>query len=146
MDIPPNQYQFCTNATTVLWSATMSSTFFIVSMTFECFYSIIRPHKAATLNITKRARIMILSIVIISILFSIPYLFTLTNVGRNCIPDQSETWKTLYYWINYVVQFAVAFVSLLSMNSVIIHTLRKRSMLIIMPEVTSNQIKIKSPK
>ena len=108
-------------------------------MTFDRFYGIIRPHKAASFNTVKRARITILSIVIISILFNIPYLFTMTNVGRNCIPDQSEIWKTFYYWLNYVAQFAVPFVSLLSMNSVIIHTLRKRSILMMKPEVTSSQ-------
>ena len=139
MDIPPNQIQFCANATVVLWSATMSSTLFILSMTFDRFYSIIRPHKAASFNTIKRAKITIVLIVNISILFNIPYLFTMTSEGRNCVPDQSEVWKTLYYWLNYVVQFAIPFVSLLSMNSVIIHTLRKRSMFIMKPEVRSDQ-------
>ena len=108
-------------------------------MTFDRFYSIIRPHKAASFNTVKRAKITILFVMIISILYNIPFLYTVTNAGRNCVADRSETWKIIYHWINYVVQFVIPFVSLLSMNTVIIHTLRKRSVLIMKPEMRSGQ-------
>ena len=51
--------------TTVLFVSTHSSTFFIISLTFERFYSIIRPHKAASFNTIRRAKIIIICIVII---------------------------------------------------------------------------------
>ena len=126
IDFPPNQHWFCAIATVVLWTASLSSTLFILSMTFDRFYSIIRPHKAASFNTVKRAKITIVSVVIISILYNIPFLYTVTNAGPNCVADRSETWKTVYHWLNYVVQFVIPFVSLLSTNSVIIHTLRKK--------------------
>ena len=107
-------------------------------MTFDRFYSIIRPHKAASFNTVKRAKITIVFIIIISILYNIPFLYTVTNSGPNCVADRSETWKIVYHWLNYVVQFVIPFVSLLSMNSVIIHTLRKRSKFIMKQEMTSN--------
>ena len=139
MDFPPNQHWFCAIAAAVLWTAGLSSVLLIVNMTFERFYSIIRPHKAASFNTVKRAKITIVSIIIGSILFNIPYLYAVTSVGRSCLADQSEIWQIVYHWLNYVVQFIIPFVSLLSMNSVIIHTLRKRSVLIMKPEVRSDQ-------
>ena len=117
----------------------MSSTLFILSITFDRFYSIIRPHKAASFNTIKRAELTIVFVVTISILYNIPFLFTITNMGQNCVADRSEIWQVVYHWLNYVVQFIIPFVSLLWMNSIIIHTLRKRSMFIIKKEMTSNQ-------
>ena len=139
IDFPPNQHWFCAIATVVLWTASLSSTLFILSMTFDRFYSIIRPHKAASFNTVKRAKITIVFVVIISILYNIPFLYTVTNAGRSCVADRSDTWKIVYHWLNYVVQFVIPFVSLLSMNSVIILTLRKRSKFIMKLEVRSDQ-------
>ena len=139
VDFPPNQHWYCAIATAVLWVAGLSSTYLILSMTFERFYSIIRPHKAASFNTIKRAKITIVSIIMGSFLFNIPYLYTGTNVGRSCILDQSKVWQQVYNWVTYVVEFVIPFVSLLSMNSVIIHTLRKRSMSEMKQEVRSDQ-------
>ena len=133
--IPPNQHWNCAVSTVVLWIACLCSTLFIINMTFDRFYSIVRPHKAASFNTVKRANKMM----VISTLFNFPHLFTITNVGRNCVTDHSNNWKVAYFWLAYLVQFAIPFVSLLSMNSVIIHTLRKRSMFIMKPEVRSDQ-------
>ena len=98
-------------------------------MTFDRFYSIIRPHKAASFNTIKRAKITISCITIFSILFNIPQLYTITNQGRECVPDLTKTAKTFYHWLSYVVQFAIPFILLLTMNCVIIQTLRTRSIL-----------------
>ena len=98
-------------------------------MTFDRFYSIIRPHKAASFNTVKRAKITITSIVIFSVVFNIPPLFVITNGGRECVPDLSNLPKTFYFWLSYVVQFAIPFILLLIMNSTIIHVLRTRSIL-----------------
>ena len=95
-------------------------------MTFDRFYSIIRPHKAASFNTVKRAKITIASVFVFSIVFNIPQLFVITNSGRECVPDLSILAKTLYFWLSYVIQFVIPFVLLLVMNSTIIHTLRTR--------------------
>ena len=95
-------------------------------MTFDRFYSIIRPHKAASFNTVKRAKITITSIVIFSVSFNIPPLFVITNGGRECVPDLSNLAKTFYFWVYYVIQFIIPFVLLLVMNSAVIHTLRTR--------------------
>ena len=70
--IPPDPETFCSISITVLSAATDSSTWFILSMTFERFYSIIRPHKAASFNTVKRAKIIIICIVAFSALYSLP--------------------------------------------------------------------------
>ena len=128
LQFPPDQHWFCSIATAVLWAATMSSTFFILSMTFDRVYSIIRPHKAASFNTVKRAKATIIAIIILSCLFNVPYLFTISTDGPQCIMDLTKFENRFYFWLSCVVQFIIPFVLLLSMNSVIIHTLRNRSL------------------
>ena len=98
-------------------------------MTFERFYSIIRPHKAASFNTVKRARIIIVCIYVIGFSYSIPFWFTSDNSMRTCIPNKyasDNVLGELYHWLTEVITFIFPFVSLLTMNSVIIHTLNKR--------------------
>ena len=97
-------------------------------MTFERFYSIIRPHKAALFNTVKKAKITIACIVFISILLNIPHLFVTLKVGEKCIPfgNAEHIMVKVYYWFSLIVNFFLPFVFLLIMNSVIIKTLRKR--------------------
>ena len=101
-------------------------------MTFERVYSIIRPHKAASFNTVKRAWIMIVCIFAFSFSYSIPYLFITGINGRSCIPNtiaSDNGFGEFYYWLSEITLFMFPFISLLSMNSVIIHTLRMRSKL-----------------
>ena len=125
--MPPNQHWYCALGTAMAWATCMCSTLFILSMTFDRFYSIIRPHKAASRNTAKRAWVTIVFIVIFSILFNIPSMYTITHNGRTCLPDLRGILKEFFWWLCYVVQFVIPFVSLLTMNCVIIHTLRVRS-------------------
>ena len=108
----------------------MCSVLFITSMSFDRFYSIIRPHKAASFNTVKRAKITIAIIVMFTCLFEIPHLFITTINGRECIPYgavMKYSYGQFYFWLTVVLNFMLPFVLLLSMNSVIIHTLIVRS-------------------
>ena len=99
-------------------------------MTFERFYSIIRPHKDALFNTVKRAKINIVCISVFSFFYNLPHFFTTTRVDQYCAPfGHSRQYVTgmVYYWISLVINILFPFVSLLIMNSVIIHTLRERS-------------------
>ena len=130
--MPPNAVWFCRMTLPMLFSATLSSTLFILSMTFDTFYSIIRPHKAASFNTIKRAKITIISIFIFSVIFNIPHWFTTFNIEWLCLPFANEivmakSYSQFYNWASLVLQFVFPFVSLLIMNSVIIHTLRNRT-------------------
>ena len=130
IDMPPNQFWFCTLVVNIFFTSAMCSTIFILSMTFDRFYSIIRPHKAASFNTVKRAKITIICIVIFGILFDIPHLFVTDWQGRACVPFGNAMETTIglfYYWLSFVINFALPFVLLLIMNSFIIHTIWTRS-------------------
>ena len=99
-------------------------------MTFERFYSIIKPHKAASFNTVKRAKIIIICIIVFSIVYNSPHLFISSEEGKQCVPygaAMDKPYGQFYYWLSFMVHFAVPFVLLLIMNSFIIHTLRTRS-------------------
>ena len=131
--IPPGPFWYCTGAITILLTAFLCSTLFILSMTFDRFYSVIRPHKAATFNTVKRAKFSIFSIIICSTLYNIPHLFISNNKNWECLPygrAMGKPYGQFYYWMSFIVNYAVPFVLLLAMNSVIIHKIRNRSSLV----------------
>ena len=141
VDFPPDQFWHCTCAMTAFMSASMCSTYLTISMTFERFYSIIQPHKAASFNTVKRAKKTISCTVVSSITFSIPHVFITAVSGKGCIPylgGLKATYGLLYYWISLIVHFIFPFISLLVMSSVIIHTLRNRT--IIRPRADQGQV------
>ena len=129
--MPPDQFTFCAINNTFLLMSTTCSILFILKMTFERFYSIIMPHRAASFNTVKRAKITIVICVVFSVLFNIPHIFMSTNVGRECIPygkGMEIPVVRLHYYASFTINFALPFVLLLIMNSFIIHTLRTMSM------------------
>ena len=129
--MPPNQLWYCTIANTTLFTTTLWSTLLIIVMTFERFYSIIMPHKAASFNTTKRAKITITCIVIFGTVYNIPHVFVSANQGRNCVAHTNESViGQVYFWFSFVINFLFPFLSLLTMNGVIIHKIGNRSHLV----------------
>ena len=133
LKIRPSQFWNCG-----IWVSTgmilnMCSTLLILNMTFERFYSIVRPHKAASFNTVKRAKITIVCIVVFSISYNIPHLFVTRQIGKRCIPygNRAHGWGQVYYWLSLTIRFFLPFSLLLIMNSFIIQTLRVRSNFII---------------
>ena len=129
--MPPNAYWYCAAGNFSLFAAVLCSTFLITSMTFDRFYSILKPHRAAVINTTKRAKITISCIVIFSMLYNVPHLFIGVNDGWQCIPygaDINKYLKEIYYWLSFSINFALPFLLILVMNSFIIHTICSRSM------------------
>ena len=130
VDMLPNQYWHCIISNSLMLMSSMCSTLFILSMTFDRFYSIIRPHKAASFNTMKRAKISVLVIIIFSVLYNIPHLFVTLSTGKQCVPYGKAMETTIgqfYYWLSFVLNFAAPFVLLLIMNCFIIHIIRNRS-------------------
>ena len=82
-------------------------------MTFERFYSIIRPHKAASFNTVTKAKIIFLCIFMGCFFNSIPFLFLGANIGTKCIPIENASAKLLhklYYWIQEIfILFSLLF-------------------------------------
>ena len=130
VEMKPNQHWYCSFLAYFVLTFILISSLLLVSMTFERFYSIIRPHKAASFNTTKRAKITIACIYIFSVLWHIPHFFIATNNGKFCIQNSIASENIigeLHYWLSEVISFFFPFLSLLTMNCVIIHTLRQRS-------------------
>ena len=131
MDMPPNQEWYCNIVGFFMNWASLCSTMFILNMTFVRFYSITRPHKAASFNTVKRAKITIVCVIIFSMVYKIPNFFNMAYSGRNCLAHAKYIHTLLgqmYYWVSLLVYFGIPFVFLLAMNTVIIHTLTTRSM------------------
>ena len=132
VEFPPSQYWYCSVIITVLETAMLCGTFLLVAMTFDRFYSIIRPHKAASFNTIRRTKIIISLVIVSSIVFNIQHLFTSDHQGWQCLPygkANRNVYGQMSYWFSCIVAFVIPFVSLLSMNSVIIHKLCTRSIL-----------------
>ena len=128
--MPPNQLGYCTMLVFVVYSAVLCSTYLLITMTFERFYSIIRPLKAASFNTVKRARIIIVCVFFSCFSYCIPFLFITGVNGRTCVPNRFASESILgilYHWFSQIVLFIFPFLSLLIMNSSIIHILRQRS-------------------
>ena len=88
------------------------------------------PHKATSFNTTKRAKLTILGIVVFSSLYNVPHLFISDHENWQCLPygtAMDKPFGQFYYWLSFIVNFALPFVLLLTMNSVIICKLRKRN-------------------
>ena len=149
VNFPPNQFFFCTVSMTFLFTAFLCSTLFVLSMTYDRFYSIIVPHKAASFNTTKRAKLTIVGIVVFSSLYNVPHLFISGHENWQCLPygtAMDKPFGQFYYWLSFIVNFALPFVLLLTMNSVIICKLRKRNELDLSENVVhkNQRTKVKS--
>ena len=128
--MPPNQLWFCKMVISIVISSMQTSALLIVGMTFERFYSIIRPHKAASFNTVKRAKIIIVGIFVLSFSFYSPHWYLTANNGKMCIPNAvaaQNVYGKVYHWVTQFVSFIFPFTTLLIMNSFIIHTLRQRT-------------------
>ena len=128
--MPPNQHWFCSVQVFMFYSSYVCSTYLLITMTFERFFSITKPLNAASFNTINKARIIIVFIFMFGFTYSIPFLFIGANDGRTCIPNaiiSHSLFGEIYYYLTNIVTSVIPFVSLLIMNSVIIHTLRKRS-------------------
>ena len=87
-----------------------------------------------SINTVKRAKIIIICIVIISTVYSVPVLFLTTPEGNICVvyvKGMDYLAGKMYYCMDQVVGFVFPFIALLIMNSVIIHTLCKRSKILL---------------
>ena len=79
-------FWYCIPWIPIARAASLSSALIIISMTFERFYSIIKPHKSASFNTFKRAKIKIVCILVFSVFYNLPHFFTTTRVEQYCAP------------------------------------------------------------
>ena len=142
---------FCNTKVYFIFASIICSIWFIISMTFDRFYSIIQPHKAASFNTVKRAKVTIFSIFVFGTIFSIPHWLLTSHQEWHCLPfrdigNMDKVHSKVYYWIYFVLSFALPFVLLLIMNSVIIHTLNTRMGKTLSKSEGQGQKEMKGPK
>ena len=92
----------------------LCSNHLVLSMTFDRFYSIIRPHKAASFNTTKRAKITISCVVFESIFINIPHWFVTGHDEWLCLPFGNKLAKKsgiLSFIIGFHLLFSMLFLS-----------------------------------
>ena len=85
------------------------------------------------LTTVKKARVIIVCIMVLMTLYSLPHLFMTTAVGSVCVPysaGMDYLVGKVYYCGYQFIGFGFPFIALLIMNTVIIHTLCKRSSLL----------------
>ena len=129
MDIPPDQLTYRAWSITIVTVSSHTSIYLIVVMTFERFYSILRPYKAASFNTVKRAKITISCITLVNIVYSLPHLFITSVSGQTCVhflKGMKYLSGRIYFFVDQLVGLGIPFISLLVMNCVIISNLRKR--------------------
>ena len=107
----------------------MSSTWLILAMTFERFYSIIRPHKAASFNTVRRAKITIYCFFLFFTILNTPHPFLNDVDGLRCVQwGKGGHWiGQFHFYLEMTIAFILPFILLLIMNCVIINPLRNRS-------------------
>ena len=119
---------YCLTGITINWTSNTCSTLCLLNMTFDRFYSIMRPHKAASFNTARRAKITVGISIVLSILYNIPHIFISSYQTGQCVPyGTAMKWVIgqIYYWLSYAVNFVLPFILLLIMNSFIITKIRK---------------------
>ena len=125
----PASEGYCAIRLMAVFASSLCGVYLILAMTFDRFYGIIKPHRAASFNTVKRAKITSFCIIVLCLLFCVPHVFLFTPKGYLCIP-YSKHMEPLrgefYYWLSFVVNYSFPFVALLIMNSFIIHTIRTR--------------------
>ena len=86
MYVPPGQVWYCRVYPWINFTCFLCSTLLVIAMTFDRFYSIIMPHKAASFNTIKKAKLSAMCIAIASTTYNIPHLFLTSNVNWECVP------------------------------------------------------------
>ena len=141
--LPPSQLWYCWIQMFNLHVSTFCSNYLLITMMFERCYSIIRLHKASSFNTVKKARVTIACIFVGFTSYAVPILFIGGSHGNFSVsnPFASKTiMGKLYYQLTDITIFFVPFFSLLIMNSVIIHTLWRRSKQDILQSTGQGQI------
>ena len=73
----------------------------------------------------KRAKKTLPVLLLFCLLYDSPQIYVGINHCRRSI-TKSSTFVQIFYWFSFTLKFLIPFISLLAMNSVIIHTLRGR--------------------
>ena len=103
-----------------------TATYQVLVMTIDKYVAIKWPHRAATYSIPRRAKIIILVISILVLIYNLPHFSITTLVQGKCYGYSVKSILTkIYSWLTIVINAIIPFVLLIHMNYVIVKTVRK---------------------
>ena len=102
-----------------------NATYQVLGMTVDKYVAIKWPHRAATYSSPRRAKIIILTIFILVLIYNMPHFFITTLIEGSCYGYSVKSIFTkVYSWFNIVLYAIIPFIFLIHMNYVIVKTVR----------------------
>ena len=109
----------------------MIGSLIIVAMTFDKFFAIRFPHKSASFNTPRRARIVLIIIVVFSIIFNLPQFYVTMLIDGVCMPyARDDIWNQIFMFFSFIFNAVGIFGALLVMNGFIISAVLDRRKLL----------------
>ena len=103
----------------------------IVALTFDKFFAIRFPHKSASFNTPRRAKIVVTIIVIFSVTFNLPQFYVTMLIDGVCMPyARDDIWNQIFMFVSFVFNAVGIFGALIIMNGFIISAVRGRKKLL----------------
>ena len=116
----------CKIANYLDYFALQCATYQVLAMTFDKFVAIKWPHRSAIHSTPRRAKMIILTIIICVAMYNLPHLYTTAVVAGNCYGYSAKNMLTkVYSWFTIVINAVIPFTLLIHMNYVIVKTVRK---------------------
>ena len=114
-----------------------TATYQVLAMTVDKYVAIRWPHRAATYSTPRRAKFIILGILIFTFTYNIPHLFVANLMGYECLSYLvGGTITKVYSWITFFVNGIIPFSMLIYINYIIVQTVRNSRKMFV---VTSNR-------
>ena len=102
-----------------------TATYQVLVMTVDKYVAIKWPHRAATYSIPRRAKITILAISVLVLIYNLPHFFITTLIQGECYGHSVKSILTkIYSWFTIVLNGIIPFVLLIHMNFVIVKTVK----------------------
>ena len=106
--------------------ALQNCTFQVLAMTVDKYIAIRWPHKAAIYSTPKRAKLIVIVLYMLVLIYNIPHLFLSSIIGKECLAyGISSVIAKVYSWFSFVLNAIIPFTLLIHMNYVIVKSVRK---------------------
>ena len=102
------------------------ATYLVLSMTLDKYIAIKWPHRAATYSTPRRAKIIIVTITCLVLMYNLPHFFITNIVEGKCYGYSVKSNLTkIYSWSTFIINGVFPFIFLIHMNYIIVRTVRK---------------------
>ena len=103
-----------------------NSTYQVLAMTVDKYIAIKWPHKAAVYSTPRRAKMTVIVVYICVLIYNSPHLALTRIVGSQCLGyAKGGIFTQIHSWLTFVLNGVIPFILLISMNYVIINTVRR---------------------